>query len=193
MTIKQLFDEHQKKNKKRESIREEITRLEKKLVKHEQDAETAADTGNVEEYKKHQNSINNVKQELFVYGKQLENLSAPVDKDIVVDAWEDYLEPVTKEFRKGLDEYNKIRHKLFEQYTLLAGIRAKAKQARATCGEIAGISGITDRFGYRNSVFKICMDEGINAPAEQQYFIRTGELSLDDSTQYARMFSDYMD
>lgn len=138
--IEKLLKEYVDMQKAKASHEEEVAKLQREKEALEQEAELAAENGDLALYKEKKADINDLADRITVTARQSKKLPGLADKKALREAWAEYAAEHDKAFEKAWSAYIKQRQDLFNAFQKLTtaqneALKLRERLCRAYAGE----------------------------------------------------------
>lgn len=179
--LEKMLNAYDKAQASVEGLKSEITRLEEDQARLDQEADTAAQAGDLSLYQAKRDEAKLATDTLFVRRKQLEKTSCVRSEQEAKEAWHEYAETYNKTFAKNWAAYMKAREALYNDFLALVHGQEAALAIRekcAACCDMApdGISGSLFGSGLDSAFpMKLIPD---NAPSFRQPQLNTPDTQF---------------
>ncbi len=138
-TIEQLESKYRAIEKHRADVAKEIEDLREKLEQLESREAAAAETGDIERYKKIKSERTDTEDAIFVKGKTAERYNGTfLDADEIISTWSNYAKGYNKELANRVAELARIRKALRKEYEGIINLQNNALETRARCVQYLG-------------------------------------------------------
>lgn len=120
-------------------LTDEIAELENTGSAIDVDIEDAAKKGDVDLYLANKKRRADVDEEIYVKRTAMENISADITLEEVLQAWSNYSDQYNKTLRKKLDTYYSLRQKMRDTYRELIDLQGDALETRERLARYVGV------------------------------------------------------
>lgn len=169
------------------SAETEIKTLEKEQERLAEQAQQAAEAGDVSGYMDLKRKKEECEAVLYVK-QQINKKPFPyVDRDEMQAAWSEYVKPINNTFRKKKEEYKKARHDLFVKFQDIISLQNSTFQAREncvrmTCKDLVFLSGEAQAYNME----KFTLDE---VEADLDMFVQNDDYTGEEAGRIKDMLS----
>lgn len=145
MTIGEIEQIKAKATQERAQAAIDLTELVKRAALLEQEAQAAADGGDLEAYREKKAQAEAVNEEIFVKQAKAAKQENPITEDMAAAAWETYRADHDKKFKAKLSAYQAAKAELLTMYRDLLSMQREAFKTRE---RLAGYLGMDTNRGF---------------------------------------------
>ena len=167
-------------------LKTEIDDLMQQKVERHNEAQAAAEAGDVDRYMELHAAEERLDAQIFVKRAQMDKAVSPVNPEDVVSAWDSYSKDYSRDFEKLWKQYLSARKSLYGLFMQVVSAQNSALRVRERCGQLAGRDPSTFHMQtidgsnaqglmYRNSQLTM---------ADTVFFQACGEAAADDGERF---------
>ena len=181
MTVKQFRDTVIAEKNKRDTIAAEINDLLKQGSVLQDEADAAAEAGNVELYEEKIAEKDKIERAIFVKRNFLDKMKWTVTEDDAIKAWEGYVAEYNRRLTKARADFLAAKEKLIKLYSDMVELQGEALETRKELGAVVDLDKNTFKMDFIPCVKKseagsLVLDQCGCADPDAAYFLSAMDI-----------------
>lgn len=181
--IENLAKQAMENQKRAERLRDEVEKLKVQMDAYEAEAERAAESGDVDSYKKLKQKATDAGATLYVKQATIKKYTGPCSQEDALAAWSDFQREYDAAFNKALKEYDAEVKKQRERLKNIIKMQSRARDQRKVLATLAGMSDTAALDSFKFA----CVDGRTMGP-DRVYYLSKKEITTEESAAYMNAF-----
>lgn len=169
--------------KKAEQLKAEVEQLKAVAASYAEEAEKAAEVGDVESYKSLKQKAEDEKAVIYVKQASIRKCASP-SKEELQSAWADFQKEHDAAFAKNMSEYEDARKMLCERFMWIMKEQGEARIQRK---RLAALAGLPDNEAVK--AFPFSSVTAIEVGQDRGFFYNKHDITLEESNWIMSLFS----
>lgn len=173
--IEKLENERQKNMAEKAGLESKVKEMKEKAEALMNQAEQAAETGDLETFKKYKAQADEASTAAYVANAQIAAKLRPISKEAAADAWKDYSSSMKKNAEAAEKNFLELRDNMTEAFVAWMEMLQDARAMRKRLGALMGYQGENMETKKALSVFAIPFPEYDLSPEFKYFVSKLGE------------------